>query len=315
MSRVRRKPKVIVVGSSNTDLVVRVPRLPEPGETVLGHSFARNAGGKGANQAVAAARAGADVIFIGCVGDDAFGHEALAGLTRDGVDTSRVRIEPGAPSGVALIAVDESGENSISVAAGANGLLLPEHLDKTRDAFSGADVCLIQLEVPVAAVARAAQLARAAGAHVILNPAPAQPLPPDLLECTSTIVPNETETQCLTGILPRSRAQAEDAAAKLLEQGVGRVVLTLGERGALLVSREEVVQIPAPRVQAVDTTAAGDAFCGALATALGQGIPAPRAVGFACAAASCAVTRQGAQPSMPHQEEIQEVYLKSFNHK
>ena len=302
------KPKVVVVGSSNTDLVVRVPNLPGPGETVLGHSFARNAGGKGANQAVAAARAGALVTFVGCVGDDEFGREALAGLARDEIDVTHVRTCPGEPSGVALIAVDESGENSISVAAGANGSLLPEHLDAAREAFNEADVVLLQLEVPIAAVVRAAQLGRSTGAQVILNPAPAQPLPPDLLKCVSTIVPNETETEGLTGILPHSRRDAEEAAAALVAQGVERVILTLGERGALLVSPDIVEQISATRVQAVDTTAAGDAFCGALAASLGVGDPAPFAVGFACAAASCAVTRQGAQPSLPRLEEIREIH-------
>jgi ribokinase len=305
MSPVPGQPKVVVVGSSNTDLVVRVPNLPGPGETVLGLSFAKNAGGKGANQAVAAARAGAQVTFIGCVGDDEFGRKALAGLARDGIDVTHVRIDQEAPSGVALIAVDESGENSISVAAGANSCLLPEHLDEARDAFSGVDVVLLQLEVPVEAVVRAAQLGRAAGAHVILNPAPARPLPSDLFKCVSTIVPNETETEGLTGILPQSRSDAEAAAEKLVAQGVERVVLTLGDRGALLVAPGIVERVPALCVQAVDTTAAGDAFCGALAASPELGDSAPLAVAFACAAAACAVTRQGAQPSMPYLEEIQ----------
>ena len=307
-----RRAGVVVVGSSNTDMVLRVPVLPCPGETVLGTHFSRVAGGKGANQAVAAARAGANVCFIGCVGDDDLGREALAGLVREGIGVDRVHVESGQPSGVALICVEESGENSISVAPGANACLLPAHIDSTRDAFEGAHICLIQLEIPLETVVHAAELAHGFGAHVILNPAPAQTLPAGLLDSISTIVPNEPETHCLTGVSPATTDLAEKAAAVLRSTGVSNVVLTLGERGALVASSNGVALVPSCRVEVVDTTAAGDAFCGALAAALGEGRPMVEAAAFACQAASLTVSLPGAQPSIPSRAQIDAAHLTSI---
>ncbi|HNQ87196.1 MAG TPA: ribokinase [Verrucomicrobiota bacterium] len=299
------KPRILVVGSANTDMIVRVDRIPRPGETVLGGAFSVAAGGKGANQAVGAARAGGAVTFVGCVGRDEFGGRALEGWTRLGIDVRHVRRDAKAPSGVALILVAESGENAIAVAGGANGRLTPADVRRARGAFGGADVLLLQLETPLGAVRTAARLASEAGALVLLNPAPARSLPDALLRRVDLITPNETEAELLTGIRLRSDAAVRRAAAVLRRRGVASVIITMGARGAYVATGLGDLWVPGFRVRAVDTTAAGDMFNGALAVALGEGRRLPEAVRFANAAAALSVTRMGAQPSAPSRGEIQ----------
>jgi len=296
---------IVVVGSSNTDMIVKMERIPRPGETVLGGAFSTAAGGKGANQAVAAARAGGDVIFVARVGDDLFGSEALAGFERDGIDVSRVVRDPDAPSGVALIFVDANGENSIAVASGANANVSPADVASASDVIAGAGILLMQLEIPIPAVYTAAKTAKANGVRVILNPAPAQPLGDDLLQCVSILTPNETETELLTGIAVTGDDSARRAAGVLHAKGVGTVLITLGARGVFVSDDEFEGIVPGFRVDAVDTTAAGDVFNGALATALAEGVALIEAVGFANAAAALSVTKLGAQPSAPERNDIE----------
>lgn len=297
--------RIAVIGSSNTDMVIRVDRIPRPGETVLGGDFSLAAGGKGANQAVAAARAGGAVTFLGRVGDDRFGRQALAGFKRDGISVRHVIRDPGAPSGVALICVDGAGQNSIAVASGANARLSPADIAACGKTIAGAGIVLMQLETPLAAVAAAARIASRAGVPVILNPAPARPLPPDLLKNVSILTPNETEAELLAGIKVAGEASARRAARSLVQKGAQAAVITLGAGGAFIYSGEYCGRIPAFRVAAVDTTAAGDTFAGALAVGLVEGKPLPEAVRFANAAAALSVTRPGAQPSCPRRREIE----------
>lgn len=296
---------VLVVGSSNTDLVIRVPRIPRPGETVLGGAFSSAAGGKGANQAVAAARAGGRVTLVARLGDDLFGREALAGLGRDGIDTRFVLTTPGAPSGIALITVDERGENSISVASGANALLSVADVGTAAGAFAAADIVLLQLESPLGTVEAAAGEAGKRGVPVILNPAPARELGDALLAGVSVLTPNEHEAELLTGIAVRDGRSAREAARRLLDRGPRTVVVTLGERGVYALSEGFDGAVPAFPVRAVDTTAAGDVFNGALAVALAEKLALPEALRFAQAAAAVSVTRPGAQPSAPTRAEIE----------
>jgi ribokinase len=299
------KPHLVVVGSSNTDLIMRVPRIPRPGETVLGGHFSTAAGGKGANQAVAAARAGGRVTFIARVGRDGFGAQALAGFRRDGLDVRHVRRDPEAPSGVALIFVAADGQNSIGVAGGANANLSVADVQRARRAFANASAVLLQLETPLATVDAAAALAAGCGARVILNPAPARELPDALLRRVSVLTPNELEAETLTGVKVRDARSAKKAARRLLEHGVEAVVITLGARGAWVATAAGDKHVPGFRVRAVDTTAAGDVFNGALAVALGEGRSLLDAVRFANAAAAISVTRLGAQPSAPKRAEIE----------
>lgn len=299
------KNRIVVVGSSNTDMIVQMARLPRPGETILGGVFSIAAGGKGANQAVGAARAGARVGFVARVGRDMFGTQAVAGLARDGIDVRGVFQDRAAPSGVALIFVGKNGENSIAVAPGANGRLSPADIRKARKAFAGAGLLVLQLETPLATVLAAAELATRCGRRVILNPAPARPLPDRLLERISILTPNETETELLTGIRVKSTADAAKAAGRLMARGVQTVIITLGRRGAFVATKEGSQLVPGFKVKPVDTTAAGDIFNGALAAALGEDRPLLEAVRFANAAAAISVTRLGAQPSAPSRKEIE----------
>jgi ribokinase len=298
------KPSILVIGSSNTDLIIQLARIPQPGETVLGGSFATASGGKGANQAVAASRAGGRVSFIARVGRDSLGDQAVAGLAKDRIDIRHVRRDARQRSGVALIFVARSGQNSIAVAPGANGHLSPADVTRARAAFARAAVCVLQLEIPLVTVRAAVDLAEANRVPVILNPAPAQPLPGALLRQVSILTPNESEAEQLTGVRVTSDATAREAGRKLRARGVGTVILTLGARGAFVCSAAVEQPVPGFKVKAVDTTAAGDVFNGALASAMAEGRELLAAVKFANAAAALSVTRLGAQPSAPTRVEI-----------
>ncbi len=295
--------KVVVIGSTNTDMTVRVPRIPAPGETVLGRDFQTSGGGKGANQAVAAARAGGQVVFVTALGRDDFGDRALASFARQGISVEHVR-RVSAPSGVALIFVDDAGENSIAVASGANGELRPGDVEEIAATFGPDDVVLLQLEVPLATVEHAARAATMRGARVILNPAPAQSLPDALLSSVSLLTPNELEAAQLTGLAVRDAESCARAAAALHARGARDLVITLGNRGAFASAAGGAELVPAFSVGAVDTTAAGDVFNGALAVALVERRALRDAIRFAGAAAALSVTRAGAQASAPDRSEI-----------
>ena len=300
-----RRKSIVVIGSSNTDLIIRVPRIPKAGETLLGGEFMTAAGGKGANQAVGAARSGGKVALIARVGTDAFGDRAVTGLRRDGVDVTCVFRDRLAASGVALIFVARDGENSIAVAGGANAKLSPADVKKAAGVIGSAALLVAQLETPLATVIAAALAAVKAGVPVILNPAPARELPNRLLKLVSILTPNETEAELLTGIKVTNEAAAARACAKLRSRGVRTVILTLGARGAYLADTEEQRLVPGFKVKAVDSTAAGDIFNGALAVALAERKTLRDAVRFANAAAALSVTRLGAQPSAPTRAEIE----------
>ena len=299
------KNSIVVVGSSNTDMIVQMARLPKPGETILGGVFSIAPGGKGANQAVGAARAGARVSFVARVGRDMFGAHAVASLVQDGINVSYVFKDHAAPSGVALIFVGKNGENSIAVAPGANGRLSPADIKKARNAFADASLLVMQLETPLETVQAAAQLAAEVGLRVILNPAPARSLPDELFKHISILTPNETETELLTGIKVNTTTDAAEAAGRLMARGVQTVIITLGRRGAFVATREGRQLVAGFKVRPVDTTAAGDIFNGALAAALDENKPLLEAVRFANAAAAISVTRLGAQPSAPDRKEIE----------
>ena len=298
------RPRIVVIGSSNTDLIVKADRIPSAGETVLGTSLSTAAGGKGANQAVAAARLGADVTLVARIGRDAFGDAALAALAREGVRTDFVVRDDDAPSGVALIVVDGRGENAIAVAPGANARLSEENVRRARERIVAADALLLQLEVPLETVEYAARLAADGRARVILNPAPARPLSRELLAVLTVLTPNRTESETLAGMLVTDADSADRAAQALCEKGVANVVVTLGAAGAVFAGALGVGRVPGVRVTPVDTTAAGDAFNGALAVALARGESLVDAARFASLAGALTVTRAGAQPSLPSIEEV-----------
>ena len=304
-------PHIVIVGSLNMDLVVQVPTIPAPGETVLGNNFATIPGGKGANQAVAAARLGANVSLIGRVGADAFGEQLLANAQKEGIDVTHVGCDANAASGVAMISVDARGQNSIAVASGANYCLTAAHVREAWAALENVDLLVMPLETPLETIETAVSLANQAGVKVILNPAPAQTLPQSILAGVDVLVPNEPETTQLTGIEIDSPESTRKAAQALLELSVGNVVLTLGSRGALVLTGEtnQFTQVEPYPVKVVDTTAAGDAYVAGLAVALGEGKELVEAAQFANAVGALAVTKQGAQPGMPTREEV-EILLK-----
>jgi ribokinase len=295
------------------DLVVRAPHMPIPGETVIGSDFRTIAGGKGANQAVAAARLGAEVTMIGRVGDDDFGRAQLRNLGELGIDTTYVIVDPEAATGIALITLDASGQNSIVLVPGANMRLTKEDINAAQGAIIQSDVLVLQLESPLEVVTYAIDIVggvsdtdKAEEVKVILNPAPARPIPKETLARLDYLIPNESETALLTGIEVVDINSAKEAAEHLRDEGVGTVILTLGARGAFLASAEESVHVPGYKVEVVDTTAAGDAFVGGLAVALAQGQRLAGAVRYANAAGALAVTRLGAQPSLPTRQEVEE---------
>ena len=291
---------ILVIGSSNTDMVIRVPELPAAGETVLGRDFKIFGGGKGANQAIAARRAGGDVRFLAALGDDDFGASAVDVFHREGIQTDAIRIIPNTASGVALIYVSDAGENCIGVASGANACLTSEMLDASL--FSDVALLLIQMESPLATVTTAVSLARQAGIPVILNPAPAAALADDILRGLYCITPNETEATILTGVEVHDLASAKDAADCLLDKGVQNIVVTLGKNGALLHNAEDSTHYAAAPVEVIDTTAAGDTFNGVLATLIAEGMTLDVAVPLATAAATCSVQAEGAFDSIPLRE-------------
>ncbi len=296
--------KVCVVGSINTDMVVRAKTIPRPGETLLGEQFVVVQGGKGANQAVAAARQGADVLFISRVGCDSFAENALRSLQNDGINIEFVKKDERAPTGVALITLSAEGENAIVVAPGANSLVSVEDVTRARELVAASDVVLAQLEVPLAAVEAAFKIARAAGKTTILNPAPAQTLSDELLSQVLILTPNETEVEVLTGIKVTAAESAKAAALSLHARGVKTVIITLGEKGAFVSSEGTSELVPTRRAKVVDTTAAGDVFSGVLAAALAEDLDLLTAVRRACGAASLSVEKLGAQTSIPYADTL-----------
>ena len=298
------KPHIIVIGSANTDLVIRVPKLPSPGETIRGRQFQIVAGGKGANQAVAAARAGARVTFVANIGQDSFGDAALRGLRREGINTCYVLRSKSSASGVALILVDARGENLIAVARGSNDELLPRHVDAALPAIRAARCVVVQLEIPLTTVRRAVELAVRHGVPVLLNPAPAQPVPVSLLRQVTFLTPNESELAALAGLPTKRESEVEAAARRLHALGVKQVLATCGALGVCWSSAAGTRWFPARKVKAVDTVGAGDCFSGTFAATVADGKSIEQATRFAIAAAAICVTRPGAQSSMPTRREI-----------
>lgn len=298
--------KIVVIGSSNTDMVVNSQKMPEPGETVMGEEFNVFPGGKGANQAVAAARANAEVTFIAKVGDDDFGKNAIAGYHADKINTENIFIDPVIPSGVAVIIVeDATGQNSIVVASGANNTLSIDEIKSCEKAIAEADAMLVQLEIPLAVVEYSLKIAKRNGVRTILNPAPALQLSDNILGLVDIITPNESETQIMTGIEPENEDKIKEAAIKLLEKVNESVMITLGAKGVEYVSKNgDSGLVPGTKVNAVDTTAAGDVFNGYLAAALADGKTYKEAIDLANRAAAISVTRKGAQPSVPYIDEL-----------
>jgi ribokinase len=295
--------KIYVIGSTNTDMVVKTDHLPLPGETILGGEFFMNAGGKGANQAVAAARLGGDVTLVTKLGNDIFGKQTIEGFKKENIHTGYVFLDENKPSGTALIIVNGEGENCIVVAPGANANLLPADIEKVKDIHKAA-IILMQLEIPIQTIAYVTRLARSNQQKVIINPAPAQKLDDELLNGLFLITPNETEAFLLTGIKVEDERTASEAASAFLSKGVQNVIITLGRQGAFFKNNFLKLKIDAPMVKAVDTTAAGDTFSGALAVAVTELMDWEQALQFAVQAASISVTRMGAQSSVPHRKEI-----------
>ncbi|EKO3954502.1 ribokinase [Vibrio fluvialis] len=296
--------KLVVLGSVNADHVLQVPSFPRPGETLHGRNYQVIPGGKGANQAVAAARLKADIGFIACVGDDSFGINIRESFKLDGMNISGVKMQPNCPTGIAMIQVSDRGENSICISAEANARLTAEAIEPDLARIREAKYLLMQLETPIDGIVKAAQVAKEARTNVILNPAPARELPDELLSCVDVITPNETEAEVLTGITVTDDASAQLAADALHRKGIEIVMITLGAKGVWLSQNGRGTLIPGFRVQATDTTAAGDTFNGALVTGLLEEMPLESAIKFAHAAAAISVTRFGAQTSIPNRAEV-----------
>lgn len=304
---------IVVIGSSNTDMVMRVNEFPQPGETIMGCGFLQNQGGKGANQAVACVRLGAETAFVGKLGCDSLAQATISMLREEGIDISHLTQTSDSPSGTAFIMVDSHGENSIIVNSGANACLSPADIEAASALIGKASVVLMQLETPVPTLAHAARIAKEKGATVVLNPAPApsSPLPDELLKHVDILVPNQTETERLSGIAVKDDETLLEAIRKLQAIGVGQVVVTLGSRGAMTVIDGQPLMVPSVKVKAVDSTAAGDTFCGALCVRLSEGSSVEEAMHFACKAASLTVTRMGAQQSIPYLREVKSPFPSS----
>lgn len=298
--------QIVVLGSLNMDLVIQAPRHPQPGETLTGSAYHTFPGGKGANQAVAAARLGKQVTMIGCVGPDAFGDALISNLLANGVDAACIDRSAGA-TGVALITVNAAGENTIVLAPGANARMSPEIVTRYKNAIAAATAVLLQLEVPLPAVEAAAELAHEHGVPVILNPAPARPLSAGLLRRVTYLIPNQHEAALLTGLPTGADEEAAEAALALRAAGVGTVILTLGERGALVSTGDQQVMVSSFPTPVVDTTAAGDAFVAAFTVALTEGRPPVEAATWGCAAGALACATLGAQPSLPRRWSVSEL--------
>lgn len=296
--------KIVVIGSSNTDMVVRTSRLPVPGETILGGEFLMNQGGKGANQAVAVQRLGGNLIFVARLGNDILGQQALRVFQNEGMDVRYITLDEQEASGVALISVDDRAENCIVVASGANMKVNEEDVDKVMNELDADDILLMQLEIPLSTVEYAASRALLKGVRVVLNPAPACRLPVSLLQHLYMITPNRVEAEMLTGIKITSSEDAARAADKLYDMGIEHVIITLGSMGCWVKNEEEAFLVEAFKVEPIDTTAAGDTFNGALCVALSEGAPLRDAVGFASKAASLAVQKMGAQASIPYRADM-----------
>ena len=296
--------RIVVIGSCNTDMVINTDRLPLPGETIIGGNFFMNAGGKGANQAVAAVRLGGSVSFMAKVGNDHFGSRSIEQYKAEGIDVEHILIDSELPSGVALIMVDANGENCIAVASGANAMLRVEDIDRATGMIERGDIVLMQLETPLDTVEYVARIAHERGKRVILNPAPAQHLPDSLMKNLYMIIANETETELITGVKITDMESICRAADVMSERGVQNVVITLGSKGAFIKENGAYHKVPAIKVKAVDATAAGDTFCGALCVALAEKKGILEAVEFANKCASVTVTRMGAQSSLPYRSEI-----------
>ena len=296
--------RIVVIGSCNTDMVINTDRLPLPGETIIGGNFFMNAGGKGANQAVAAVRLGGSVSFMAKVGNDHFGSRSIEQYKAEGIDVEHILIDNELPSGVALIMVDANGENCIAVASGANAMLRVEDIDRATGMIERGDIVLMQLETPLDTVEYVARIAHERGKRVILNPAPAQHLPDSLMKNLYMIIANETETELITGVKITDMESICRAADVMSERGVQNVVITLGSKGAFIKENGAYHKVPAIKVKAVDATAAGDTFCGALCVALAEKKGILEAVEFANKCASVTVTRMGAQSSLPYRSEI-----------
>lgn len=295
--------KIVVIGSSNTDMTVLADRLPVPGETVLGGKFAMGQGGKGANQAVAAQRLGGDVTFICKVGRDIFGENSIKEYQKDGMDTSKVMYSD-QPSGVALISVDTHAENCIVVASGANGDITVEDIEANRKDIEEAGILLLQLEIPVDAVVRAAKIGHEAGVYVVLNPAPACDLPEEIYQYLSLIIPNQTEIALMTGIEANDEEGAAKAVEALQSKGTKDVIVTMGSKGSMVYNNGKATFVPSRKVNAVDTTAAGDTYCGGLCVALSEGKDIIAAAEFATASSALTVQKRGAQDSIPYRKDI-----------
>ena len=299
-----KQPNILVIGSSNTDMVIRTDHLPVPGETILGGTFFMNPGGKGANQAVAIARLGGEVTFICKIGKDVFGYQSQELFEDEGIDTSYIFFDAEYPSGIAMITVDNKAENCITVASGANMNLTPDDLATAQEAIVRADIILLQLEIPMQTVEYVARTARMQNKKVILNPAPACPLSEELLKSLYLITPNETEAELITGQKITNVETAVKAASLIKAKGVENVIITMGSQGALVYTDTLCELVPAYKVKAIDTTAAGDIFNGALTVAIAEGYGWIEAARFACKASAIAVTRAGAQSSAPYRNEV-----------
>jgi len=308
MFMAKDKPKITVVGSCNMDLVVRSARIPVVGETIMGSDFMTNPGGKGANQAVAAAKLGADVHFVGRLGNDAFGKEGLANMQSVGINTDHITMTKGVSSGVALITVDDKGNNAIVVAPGANDKVTPADVKKAASVIKTSGALVVQLEVPMETVKAAVKIAHDAKVLVVFDPAPApaKPLDADLMKMIDILKPNEIEAQMLSGVVVKDEVSAKAAAQKLLDKGAKSVILTLGEKGCLVAADGKMEFIAAKKVKAIDSTAAGDAFTGALAVGLTEGKSLTEAVNLASHVAALSVTKRGAQASMPTRKEVKD---------